>query len=615
MTRTVRVLVAVMVATVGLWLVPQVGQAWDFCKDAPVPVSPRDGAAGLVTVKPAEVPADTPDPFTTPGVSIGEVYGYGWSWSNYDLGCGSNLLADPLAVNDTSQGNLLMGGADVLLALLGSLQVAASAGGFGWLADGLGRLSSALATVLFGADGSPGLWSLGLLVAGVVIVWMARRARFAAIARISVTILVSLAISVGLLASPQGASRVADELVTFAAKVSGTGLNLSVTDGPNRYGAYQVWLAGSFGTADSDVAKTYGPRLLAATHFSWSEVAKMDADPSLRAKLTAQKQADFKALAAEVKKADPTAYETFKGSGQSRVSIANMGLFSVFCMGLFGLIALGMIVVARIMMQALVLAAPIAAAVGIIPGRGHVLRQVWELFVAALIAVVKFTLASAVMAVLLQAAMTFGGSLNPLGMLLVLALTIVGLVLTHPFQAFKAMVPGLDPNRSYLREFAVQVTTTAITAATGGAAGAVFGTIAAEKIAESDDSERAPFRTWVTQLAMPPTMMPLVETSGPRLELNSPPPATGLVEPTPVGPSVPPRRALPMPPTLETQPEQEPTLPVKVPIRVVVEPDVVEPSGVFTLPLYAPAGAAHTDYVPIPHDGNELPLYIPRKAS
>ena len=97
-------------------------------------------------------------------------------------------------------------------------------------------------------------------------------------------------------------------------------------------------------------------------------------------------------------------------------------------------------------MIALVVAAPIVVVVGVV--KYAVLQRMWDLFTAALVNIVKFTIAAGAMTLILGAIYT-----APVGMgwrlLFAIVATVVAIMITKPVASFKSMA-GLDPTRSYL---------------------------------------------------------------------------------------------------------------------------------------------------------------------
>jgi len=95
--------------------------------------------------------------------------------------------------------------------------------------------------------------------------------------------------------------------------------------------------------------------------------------------------------------------------------------------------------------------APVTAVVGILPKYHGALAKLWDLFTASLVAVAKFTLASGVMTMVLGAVQAADMS-GAARLFFVIVATVVGIVLTKPIRSLKTVLPGLDPNQSYLKK-------------------------------------------------------------------------------------------------------------------------------------------------------------------
>ena len=456
-----RLLLILVVALIGWAGTAAVARAdpLNLCSDAPAPVSPRSGIGGLLGGPPEPVPPKTPDPFTDPTVTLGEVYGYDWSWSNYDLGCGSDFLRDPVAVTNTQSANLAAGVMSGFVASLAAAEHLAIDSPITWAQQVVTEVSMRLRALILGESGSVGWLPLAVISLGVLIAWRARRANYAATARAFVVFIAAVLLTVITLLYPTAASQTLDRGVHAVADAAGAPFDASLSDTVNRDGAYRTWLTGYFGDPDSELATTLGPRLLAATHYSWTEVVQIDQNPSARAPIDKAKAAEFKAIAAEVEAKSPSAYEMFTGRAD-RFGPALLGLVITICMGLFALVAFLMILIGRIMMQALLIAAPIAAVLGVLPPGYVVLQKMWGLFTAAILAIAKFVLAAGVMALVLTglAAAEMPGAER---LVWILVATIVGFALTKPFRSIKTLLPGVDPNRKYFRDLAGKLATAA----------------------------------------------------------------------------------------------------------------------------------------------------------
>ena len=419
--------------------------AADICQDAPEPIAPKSGLPGMLTTVPKDVPDAAPNPFTDPRVPIGDVYGYNWKWSNYDLGCGSDFLRDPVAVTNTQSANVVMSMLGGTLAALGSLEAMAKTSSLDWLTTVVGGVADRLKGPLLA------LWlPLAMLGVGLIIGFRSRRASYADTLRTALIIVGAVGMATFALVYPAAASRAVDQAVVGVSEAVGGRFSASATDAVAREGAYRTWLTGNFGDPDGAVARDLGPRLLSATRYTWSDMKRITADPAAKERIDTAKAAEFKAVATELERRDPAAYETFTGRGE-RTAPALLGVVVVLCMGLFIGLAMLMVLIARVMMQGLAVAAPLAAVLGVLPTHTSVLTRLWDLFTAALVAVAKFVIAGGVMALVLTAIQANDALGAGAKLFWVLVATVVGLVLTRPIRTFKTIVPGLDPNRSYVR--------------------------------------------------------------------------------------------------------------------------------------------------------------------
>ncbi|MBA8793674.1 hypothetical protein FHX74_001279 [Friedmanniella endophytica] len=440
----VRLLLAGVIAAAAL-LVSARPAAADICSDAPAPIAPKSGLPGMLTSKPADVPDSAPDPFKNPSVPIGDVYGYNWQWANYDLGCGSDFLSDPVAVTNTQSANVVMSLTGATLAQLDTLEHLAKGFSIDWLTNVVTAIAGKLQGPLLG------LWlPVAVLGVGLIIGFRAKRSSYADTMRSMLVIVGSVALAAFALLFPTTLSSSVDRGVVELSNVAGQQFSASGSDAVTRESAYRTWLTGNFGDPDSPTAVALGPRLMSATHYTWSDMKRMQADPEAKQSIDRDKAREFKAVADELKTKDPAAYETFTGRGE-RTGPALFGVVVVLAMSLFIGLAMLMVMIARVMMQGLVLAAPLAVILGVLPTHTTVLRRLWDLFTAAAVAVVKFVIAGGVMALVLGAIQSADSLSGGAKLFWVVVATVVGIVLTRPLRSFKTIVPGLDPNRSYVR--------------------------------------------------------------------------------------------------------------------------------------------------------------------
>ena len=413
----------------------------DLCQTVPAPVRPDYQVSGLVMDKPDlnAVPNAAPDPFKDPSVPISDVYGWAWRFTNYDLGCGNDFIRDPSAVATTASANFVMAWMATITSWIASLEHMAHSGVFNWLQVVVTSVADAL------KDRVLTVWlPLAAVVLSIVVVFTSRTAGYADTMRRLGMLLGSILLAVVTLVLPAQAMKLVNDAANTAADVAQAGFTSEAADLVTREAIYKTWLVGNFGSADSPIAQQYGPRLMSALTYTWSDVKRMNADPGAKAKIDQAKATEFKAIADEVQKKDPTAYQSLTGKTDTRTAPATMGVVWVVLMGIFVAIACFMIVMAKLVMLGLVLYGMVASVVGVL--KFSVLQHVWDLFTAAVVNIVKFTLAAGLMTLVLSALST-----APVGvgwrMLLAIIATVIAIMFTRPVRSFKAMA-GMDPNKS-----------------------------------------------------------------------------------------------------------------------------------------------------------------------
>ena len=413
----------------------------DLCKEVPAPVRPDYQVAGQVMEKPrlADVPDTAPDPFADPAVPISEVYGWAWRWTNYDLGCGNDFIRDPNAVVNTGMANLMFSGVAFSGASMQSLEQMSRSFGVGWLISVIASVTQTLEPLVLQTA-----LPLALIVVGLVIGYTAARASYAETMRRALTVVGCVAAAVFTLVFPVTAASTADQAARKVSEVSGAGFPTAASDLIVRSSIYPAWLVGNFGSADSEVATTYGPQLLAATTYTWSDVKRIQGDPAAKRAIDAQKAAAFTRIAREVKAADPAAYASLTGRVDTRTSSAVLAGFWVAVNGFFVTLAGLVMALGRLIMIGLVVVTPLAVVVGVV--RFEVLQRLWDVFTAAVLNIAKFTIAAGVMTLLLGGLQT-----APVGvgwkLLLTALLTVLAVMVTKPVRSFKSMT-GLDPQGS-----------------------------------------------------------------------------------------------------------------------------------------------------------------------
>lgn len=459
--RWVRVLLGVLLIALLVPAVPAAAEPLDaICQEVPAPVRPDFQTAGLVMDKPdlATVPTVAPNPFTDRAVPISSVYGWAWRYTNYDLGCGSDFIRDPSAVASTNLANIAMAGLATMTSSVESVENMSRSASFDFFKPVVASVADTLDERVLT------VWlPLALLVVSIVLAFSAVRATYSETFRRLMIVVVCVGLAVVALVFPVRATNLMDDGAKAVSEAAQAGFNPRASDLITRESLYQTWLVGNFGSADSPTATEYGPRLMSALTYTWSDVKAIDADPDAQQAIDKAKAAEFTKIAEEVEDKDPAAYASLTGKTDTRTAGTILGAVWVAIMGFFVALAALITILARLVMIALVLAAMVGTVVGVV--QFAVLQRMWDLFTAAIINTVKFTIAAGVMTLILGAIQT-----APVGMgwrlLFAIVATVIAIMITKPIQSFKSMA-GLDRNRAYLSTLLGRVGGTALGVATG----------------------------------------------------------------------------------------------------------------------------------------------------
>ena len=467
-----------------------------ICEEVPAPVRPDFQTAGLVMDKPdlATVPTVAPNPFTDENVPISSVYGWAWRYTNYDLGCGSDFIRDPSAVASTNLANIAMAGLTTMNSAVESVENMCRSASFDFFKPVVASVADTLDERILT------VWlPLALLVVSIVLAFNAVRASYSETFRRLMVVVACVGLAVFALVFPVRATTLMDEGAKAVSSAAQAGFSPRASDLITREAIYNTWLVGNFGSADSPTATEYGPRLMSALTYTWSDVKAIDADPDVQEDIDKAKAAEFKKIAAEVEEKDPAAYESFTGKTDTRTAGTILGGVWVLIMGFFVVLASLLTLVARLIMIAMVVVAPIGVVVGVV--KYAVLQRMWDLFTAALVNIVKFTIAAGVMTLVLGAIQT-----APVGMgwqlLFAIIATVIAIMITKPIQSFKSMA-GLDPNRAYLSSLLRR------------AGGTALGVVAGNRLNQRDDAGRGAAATPGWPRASPASPTPCSRSSRP----------------------------------------------------------------------------------------------------
>jgi hypothetical protein len=476
MTRMAARLISAAIVAVAILVGVPAAPAAAMCEGHISPVRPDGTPVGWFVSPPnvgqhtdpsgAVVDDDYPGttPFQDAKASWSDTFGYGAHWNTYDLGCGPDAAHAPLAGPFTAFGNLMLEVAKFPVAVLSQVQAWLTSDPFSWLDPVTASIADKIEH-----DVWLQFFPLSLIVLGLIFVWQSRRADFNATLSATGWAVIVVTLSVFFLNYPQQANSMMTSAITSGSQAASSSFsNGHFADQVSRDIVYPQWLQGELGSSSSAVAQQYGEGLYAAQHLTWREAQVLDAagpagpvrlpnsgqtEQQWRdAQLPRQKDSDFRDLASKVKAADPTAYENLQGlHAENRLAAAFIMSVYTWTASLFMFMALAFLALALLMVRAVVIAAPIAAIVGVHERYRHTLKSVLNMFVAALVAVVKFTLAAGVFSVVVSGIIAAPTN-QALKLLLVLVSTVVAVMVVKPVRTLKTVVPAVDPTTSYARQ-------------------------------------------------------------------------------------------------------------------------------------------------------------------
>jgi hypothetical protein len=527
------------------------------CKDAPTPEVPGRGVVGFFEAPP-KTPPPAADPFAPNSTtSIYEQYGYaGLRWNTYDLGCGPDLARSPDAAIGTAVANWIIALPKAAVAATGAVVSAAFAPDFLGVFDPLiSNVVDTLRQAVFEQ------WAFVVVAAlGLLLLWRARQASLASAAGAIGWALLVMVLVTMVFRWPLVAGHAADQTVTSTLGAVTGGLNdkapgaasdagTEATAGMHEALLYQSWLGGTFGDANSEVAKKYGPMIFDATALTWAEAQTLRTDPDAGKKIIERKQAKFEDVATKIKDADPDAYDYLTGRrSDTRVGYAMLAGLATLCAVPFlfvaGLLVLGALIIVRFG----VMLFPAFATLGLFPTMRTLVTGIGSTVVSALINAMVFGIGAAVtvlgMGVLLSPAT---GTPPWLDIILMLLLTVVMWVALRPFRRLTQMVSS---RTNHFASASGGVTTTARSAARtstkilSSALGTFLGVSATQRAGvnqavEAQAPDTVPQRAEANSSYQPVVTVPPSEVAPP-----APGPGTGTVKPA-TGPAMAPAAAQP----------------------------------------------------------------------
>jgi hypothetical protein len=417
------------------------------CKQPPAPEVPGRGVVGFFESPPKTLPPPG-DPFAPKSTtSIYEQYGYaGLRWNTYDLGCGPDFARSPDAWAGTSVANYVFTLPKSLVAATGAVLGAA------FHPDFLSVFDPLVATVVDSLRRTvfEQWFLLSVSAVGLLLIWRSRRASLASSAGAIGWALLVMVLATVIFRWPLVAGHAADQTVTTTLGAVTGGLNGRPNGSAgqetvaNMHEAllYQAWLGGTFGNADAEVAKRYGPALFDAQAMTWREAEILRTDPAAGQRIIEAKEQKFVDTAAKVKDADPDAYEYLVGRrSDTRMGYAILAAFATLCAVPFLLVAGLLVLGALIIVRLGVMLFPAIAVLGLFQPMRSLVIGMGNTVAAAMINAVVFGIGTAVMVkgmgVILSPTTGLAGWMI---VLLLLLLTIVMWVALRPFRRLTLMV-------------------------------------------------------------------------------------------------------------------------------------------------------------------------------
>jgi len=426
------------------------------CLDPPTPAMPDTGATSFFVNEPQKKPGSAVG--TSSSLTYYK-YGYaGIQYHTYDLGCGPDGAVAPDALVNTSIANMMLGVATFVAGLTNSVREHAfdPKQMWGWT-DGLVETASdALYDRIFTTLGF-----VAVVIVGAWLVWSARQGDLSDAARTAGWAILVLIVTTAIAAWPTRSATVADNTLTGSLGVINDAMHPQRSSQCGSFNCenldpqtqasgvvtdvvlYRQWVSGELGSADSKTAKEYGPKLYDASTFSWQEAAAVRADPKVRESYVKKKQEDWKKYAAEIKEADPDAYEYLTGKqGSARIGSAFTALVAALVAAPFDLMASILIIIAFLIIRLAVIFLPAIAVVGILRPASGPLRGLFRTVIAAILNCVIFGVGASVYLLALEL-ITSTASLAGWQQILLIFLTgLVMWLLLRPFRRLTSLSGG-----------------------------------------------------------------------------------------------------------------------------------------------------------------------------
>lgn len=426
-----RVLTVLVLAAVAVLLGPTAPAGAADCKPAGVPDSPGSGLPGLIDEPMADPSGKTK-------------YGdYGWAglrWYTCDLGAGPDAANDPVAVLDTSAGNMMMGFATAEGAAM--TQLHSWAVDPGTLLDPVDDATASITQTIRDA-----LWNeyagLFVIVAAGIVIARAHRGNV----RDGLHTLTAVVIAAGavawLAAGPVEAANTFDDV---AADVVG-GVDASIAEATgsadlsneeargatfNDQVLFPLWCRGSL--SNDEAEKKYCDDLYKASAVSSDELGEVEPD---------DKRDDFNDVANDIEDDDESYYDALQGEKHNRTG---QGFLAATLMTIIALIRIPaeiLMVAGLLVVRLAVMFGPLFALAAILEGTRAIAIAGLKMLLASVVNVAVFGVIAAVHTGLVAGLVASDAGL--IGTLfIVTALTIIIWLISKPFRSPTKLATGQE---------------------------------------------------------------------------------------------------------------------------------------------------------------------------
>lgn len=193
---------------------------------------------------------------------------------------------------------------------------------------------------------------------------------------------------------------------------------------------YRLWVLGEIGPPSSDVAKKYADKLYKASTVSYADIGKANPD---------NKRNEYNKLAQQIKKDDPTAYDTLRGVKSGRAGYGALAAINMIMIAAVRVPAALMMIAGLLALRVLVMCVPILAMLAIVPATRPIAVSAAKLALRQLVNVIIYGVITAIHAVAVGAIATYSANLGILtGGIMLLTLVCIVIMIALVVRSVRA---------------------------------------------------------------------------------------------------------------------------------------------------------------------------------